>query len=178
MKMRAGFVSNSSSSSFILAVKADAIDDVYEQMRQHAELFNYDEKLPYENVYVRTDVEDVIAIVKQYIAANRQRLLRYPNDEGSEYGTSLMEDIDVELKNYEERLSDCILGEDTWNSKEVLKVIINLLYYARASGLNTLFKLEVGNDGWLDGLLGDVLDEHACEIVKKDTIVKFGISNR
>jgi len=160
MKFRASEVTNSSSTSFLMAFKGD-IYNLYELLVKYKEHFKLHYELFNEEVY-DIHVWDVIRALDQVVKSNSEQLWIRPEirkiDEGIQ---ELKSDLDS-WKN------DVSFREDGWVKRIVtgIQEKIALLESAKEKGLTSFLKIGFGdNDGEISGgRVGTTMDYEGRKI--------------
>jgi len=159
MKIKGDFVTNSSSTGFILMFKGNNKIRFYQNLVEHADKFKltYDRSWSNNSELIHCDVWDIIEAIDPLIR----------KDEGPDRDIWIMkgiEPIEIIQKRYNDELSyikEELKKDDTWYTEEELQESINnvdKVERAISKGFTHYYDIDAGNDGNISGNLGDILD--------------------
>jgi len=185
MKVRQGFVSNSSSTSFVFIFKGESPENLYDSIRNHYDYFDisfYD----YENNCHKCNAEDVINSIKSVLV----------DEIGEEYqcdNTSIVsiddfvDNLERELNFLEKDIEEINEDRDSFMINTYMQEIfdyvgkISNIKKAKEKGFNSVLKIDFGdNHGHISGKgIGMAMDYEGRNIyIKKDDLIVFTDQNR
>ena len=178
MKIRKGFVSNSSSSSFVLTFCGDSEEDCFKAMKKYGGLFNLNE---YDNI---CNVDDVIDMIKRCIKNPDMDKIRknpYTWDENcymfdlSFIVEKTEEELNEAKKTYEEEKDDKFVAEYYPETIKILEKDLEVYKSAKENGHNKAICFECGdNHGHISGTSASIAMDYGLgeeKIIKDDLCI-------
>lgn len=180
MKIRSGFVSNSSSTAFMFVTKGDSIDNLQEQVLKYcsnrfAHMDSYDSDRTFDVYDVVREMKEVYSSCKD---SNYHEVGKFQPIDGFieklEKDASWCED-QLEKEEREEKKSKPSYSFVDYYRKQigVTRERAQELREAKERGFTHVFTVDFGNDGMVDGEVGDAVRGNGNRImtVDKDLIV-------
>ena len=170
MKLRNGFVSNSSSTAFMFITKTDSIDNledlIKENCKDHFELIG---NVGYENGHALHITSDDIA---------EEVYLSYDSEGGGlhSYGQKKrFLSINSVIRYFKEQIAVCVEGKYNFVQEYISEYTTKLEIFesAKSAGFNFVIVIDFGNDGVVDSDLGVLMRAYAPKdlFTKKDLII-------